>query len=302
LTGRQRVGEGFAMPNVRANGIDLEYDEHGSPDDPGFLLVMGLTAQLTAWDERFCAQLAGHGFRVVRYDNRDVGLSSRITGGPTPDVMKAISGDHSSASYTIADMADDAAGLLDALGMSPAHVMGVSMGGMIVQSLVVRHPDKVRSLCSIMSTTGDPSVGQPSAEAIGALLAPPPANREEAGDRGLAATKVIGSPAYAQDDAAVRERSMAAYERAHDPAGFARQMVGIVASPDRTADLGSVAVPTLVIHGEVDPLVDVSGGKATAAAIPGAELLVLPGMGHDLPPQLWTQIIDAAVANASKAS
>ena len=161
------------MPNVRANGIDLEYDEFGSPDDPGFLLVMCLTAQLTAWDERFCQEVASHGFRVVRYDNRDVGLSSRITDGPTPDVMKAFSGDHSTASYTIADMADDAAGLLDALGMAPAHVMGVSMGGMIVQALAIRHPEKVRSLCSIMSTTGDLSVGQASADAIGALMSPP---------------------------------------------------------------------------------------------------------------------------------
>ncbi len=290
------------MPNVRANGIDLEYDEFGSPDDPGFLLVMGLTAQLTAWDERFCQELASHGFRVVRYDNRDVGLSSRITDGPTPDVIKAFSGDHSTASYTIADMADDAAGLLDALGMAPAHVMGVSMGGMIVQSLAIRHPDKVRSLCSIMSTTGDQSVGQASADAIGALMSPPPASREEAGERGLAVGKVIGSPAYAQDADVMRERAMAAYDRAHDPAGAARQLVGIAASPDRTPDLASVSVPTVVIHGEDDPLVGVSGGKATAAAIPGADLLLLPGMGHDLPPQLWTQIIDAAVANAAKAS
>ncbi|MDQ3384725.1 MAG: alpha/beta fold hydrolase [Actinomycetota bacterium] len=289
------------MPNVRANGIDLEYDEFGDPGDPGFLLVMGFTAQLTAWDERFCTQLAGHGFRVVRYDNRDVGLSSRITEGPTPDITKAFSGDHSSASYTIADMADDAAGLLDALELAPAHVMGVSMGGMIVQSLAIRHADKVRSLCSVMSTTGDLSVGQASPEAIGALMAPPPANREEAADRAVAGTKVIGSPGYPQDEGAVRQRAMASYDRSHDPAGYARQLVGIAASPDRTADLGSVEVPTLVIHGEVDPLIDVSGGRATAGAIPGAELVVIPDMGHDLPPQLWDQIIAAAVVNASKA-
>ena len=289
------------MPNVRANGIDLEYDEFGDPDDPGFLLVMGLTAQMTAWDERFCTQLAGHGFRVVRYDNRDVGLSSRITDGPTPDITKAFSGDHSSASYTIEDMADDAAGLLDALGMAPAHVLGVSMGGMIVQSLATRHPDKVRSLCSVMSTTGDLSVGQASPQAIAALMAPPPANGEEAADRAVAGSKVIGSPAYVQDEGALRQRAMASYDRSHDPAGYARQLVGIAASPDRTADLGAVSVPSLVIHGEDDPLVDVSGGRATAAAIPGAELVVIPGMGHDLPPQLWDQIIDAAVANAAKA-
>lgn len=290
------------MPNVRANGIDIEYDEVGSPDEPGFLLVMGLTAQLTAWDERFCAQIAGHGFRVVRYDNRDVGLSSKITGGPTPDLLGAFGGDHASASYTIADMADDAAGLLDALGMAPAHVMGASMGGMIVQSLAIRHPDKVRSLCSIMSTTGDRSVGQQSEAAIAALMAPPPSNREEAAEQSVAATKVTGSPAYPQDDAVVRERAMAAYDRCHDASGAARQLVAIVASPDRTADLASVSVPTLVIHGADDPLIDVSGGEATAKAIPGAELLVLPGVGHDLPQVLWDQIIGAAVANAAKAS
>jgi len=290
------------MPNVRANGIDIEYDEFGSPGDPGFLLVMGFSAQMTAWDERFCRQVADNGFRVVRYDNRDVGLSSRVTDGPTPDVMKALSGDHSTASYTIADMADDAAALLDALDMAPAHVLGVSMGGMIVQSLVTRHPDKIRSLCSVMSTTGDQSVGQASAEAIGALISPPPANRDEAGDRTLVATKVIGSPDFPQEEAVLRERAMAAFDRSNDPVGVARQLVGIAASPDRTADLASVTVPTLVIHGAVDPLIDVSGGEATAKAIPGAELLVIPGMGHDLPPQLWTQIIDAAAANAAKAS
>ena len=290
------------MPNVRANGIDIEYDEFGSPGDPGFLLVMGFSAQMTAWDERFCQQVADHGFRVVRYDNRDVGLSSRVTDGPTPDVMKALSGDHSTASYTIADMADDAAALLDALDMAPAHVLGVSMGGMIVQSLVTRHPDKIRSLCSIMSTTGDQSVGQASAEAIGALISPPPANRDEAGNRTLVASKVIGSPDFPQDEAVLRERAMAAFDRSNDPVGVARQLVGIAASPDRTPDLASVTVPTLVIHGAADPLVDVSGGEATAKAIPGSELLVIPGMGHDLPPQLWTQIIDAAAANAAKAS
>ena len=290
------------MPNVRANGIDIEYDEVGSPDDPAFLLIMGFSAQLTAWDERFCQQLASRGYRVVRFDNRDVGLSSRITDGPVPDVIRALSGDHSTASYTLADMADDAAGLIDALGIGPADVVGASMGGMIAQALAIRHPDKVRSLCSIMSTTGDSSVGQATPEAIGALLRPPATNPQEAGERALTANMVIGSPAYRQDEAAIRARCAAAFERSNDPVGVARQLVAIAASPDRTADLASVAAPTLVIHGEVDPLVNVSGGEATAKAIPGAELLVIPGMGHDLPPQLWDQIIDAAVANAAKAS
>ena len=290
------------MPNVRANGIDIEYDDFGSPDAPTLLLIMGLTAQMTAWDERFCQQLASSGFHVVRFDNRDVGLSSRITDGPAPDLMRSMAGDHSTASYTLADMADDAAGLLDALGLAPAHVVGASMGGMIAQELVIRHPDKVRSLCSIMSTTGDRSVGGMSSAALGALMAPPPTTAEEAGARTVAALKVIGSPQYPQEESVLRARGAAAFERAYDPVGIARQLVGIQASPDRTAALGSVAVPTIVIHGEDDPLVNVSGGEATAKAIPGADLLVIPGMGHDQPPALWDQIIGAIVANARKAA
>jgi pimeloyl-ACP methyl ester carboxylesterase len=215
--------------------------------------------------------------------------------------MKAITGDHSSASYTVADMADDAAGLIDVLGLAPAHVLGVSMGGMIAQSLASRHPAKVASLCSVMSTTGDASVGAPRQEAIAALLAPPARSRDEAADRAVAGSAVIGSPGYPTDEATVRARAMAAFDRSNDPVGVARQLVGILASADRTADLGDVTVPTLVIHGAEDTLIDVSGGEATAKAIPGAELLVVPGMGHDLPEALWGTIIDAAAANAAKA-
>ena len=252
------------MPNVGANGIEIEYEEFGSADDLGFLLVMGFSVQLTGWDERFCRQLADRGFRVVRFDNRDVGLSSRITDGPAPDVGKALSGDHSSASYTVADMAADAAGLIDALDLAPTHVLGVSMGGMIVQALATRHPEKVASLCSVMSTTGDPSVGAPKPEAIGALMAPPATGRDEAGDRAVATSAVIGSPDHPTEEATIRQRAMASFDRSNDPVGVARQLVGIMASPDRTGDLASVSVPTLVIHGAEDPLIDVSGGEATA--------------------------------------
>src|SRR5437764_4556836 len=164
------------MPNVRANGIDIEYDEFGNPDDPVLLLIMGLSAQMIAWDEDFCRLLAGEGFHVIRFDNRDVGLSTKIEGGPEPDMAAAMSGDASSAAYLLDDMADDAAGLLDALGISSAHIVGASMGGMIAQLVAIRHPNKTLSLCSIMSTTGDRSVGQPTPEAMGALLAPPPQN------------------------------------------------------------------------------------------------------------------------------
>ena len=288
------------MPNVRANGIDIEYEEFGQPSDPVLLLVMGLGAQMIAWDDRFCGQLADAGFRVIRFDNRDVGLSSK-TEGPDPDIGKAMSGDHSTALYTVDDMADDAAALLDALGIERAHIVGASMGGMIVQAFAIRHPEKTLSLCSIMSTTGNRDVGQPNPEAMGALLAPPPQNRDEAMERGVAAQKVIGSKTHPLDEQRVRERAALAYDRSFYPKGMARQLVGIMASPDRTDALGAVEAPTLVIHGEEDPLVTPTGGEATAKAVPGADLLMLPGMGHDLPEPLWPQIVDAIVANTKKA-
>src|SRR3954451_13386491 len=228
------------MPNVRANGIDIEYEEFGKSSDPALLLIMGFSAQMIAWDEDFCRLLAGEGFHVIRFDNRDVGLSSKIEGGPAPDIAAALGGDTSSAAYLLDDMADDAAGLLDALGIPAAHIVGASMGGMIAQLVATRHPDKTVSLCSIMSTTGDPSVGQPKPEAMAALLAPPPNSREEAMERGLAAQKIIGSPGYPTPPERVRERAGAAYDRSFNPAGVARQLVGILASADRTTALGNV--------------------------------------------------------------
>ena len=290
------------MPNLRANGIDIEYEEFGRQSDPTLLLVMGLGAQMIAWDERFCQTLADGGFRVIRFDNRDVGLSSKVEDGPEPDVAKAMTGDASTASYTVDDMADDAAALLDALGIDKAHIVGASMGGMIVQAFAIRHPNKTASLCSIMSTTGDRTVGQPDQAAMGALLAPPPQSREEAMQRGIEGQKVIGSKTHPADPEVVARRAALAYDRSFYPKGMARQLVGIMASPDRTAALGSVDVPTLVVHGEEDPLVTPSGGEATAKAIPGAELMMVAGMGHDLPEPLWPQITEAIIANAGKAN
>lgn len=281
------------MPTARSNGIELYYETHGDPSGRPLLLVMGLGAQMTLWRPEFCELLAGEGFYVIRFDNRDVGLSSKIEGGPTPDLAKAMAGDHSTASYTLWDMADDAVGLLDALGIGSAHIAGASMGGMVVQCMVIAHPERVRSVTSIMSTTGNPEVGQPQPEAMAALLAPPPASREAAIEQGVRTWKVIGSPGYPPDEAELRERIAADYDRCFYPEGTARQLVAILATGDRTAALREVRKPALVIHGEADPLVTLSGGKATADAIPGARLLTFPGMGHDLPPALYPEFVRA---------
>lgn len=289
------------MTSTTANGITVEYETTGDPADPPLLLVMGLGAQLIAWPAEFRALLAGRGYYVIAHDNRDVGLSSKFEDGPKPDVVAAFGGDYSSASYTLSDMAADSAGLLDALGIESAHVVGASMGGMIAQTIAIEHPAKVRSLCSIMSTTGDRTVGAPDSSALGALLAPTPTNREEAIETGVAAQRVIGSPGFPFDETKVRERAGIAYDRCFNPAGMARQLVAIQASGDRTSALGAVTVPTLVIHGDADPLVTPSGGEATAKAIPGADLLVIEGMAHDLPEETWPQVVDAIAANAAKA-
>ncbi|MGH2631925.1 MAG: alpha/beta fold hydrolase [Tepidiformaceae bacterium] len=286
------------MPTIKANGLDIFYDTFGKRGDAPLLLVMGLGAQMTQWDEGFCQKLADRGFFVVRYDNRDAGLSSKIEAGGTPDIGKVMAGDRSNVPYLLDDMADDAAGVIDALGMAPANIVGASMGGMIVQALAIRHPAKVRSLCSIMSTTGDPSVGQPTPEAMAALLAPPPTNRAEAIEGGLRATKVIGGT-FPIDEGKLRARIGSDYDRSNYPVGMARQLVAIIASPDRTEGLKGVHVPTLVIHGEADSLVTPSGGAATAAAVPGATLMKVPGMGHDMPEQVVPQVVDAIAKNAS---
>jgi pimeloyl-ACP methyl ester carboxylesterase len=270
--------------------VDIAYERFGKRGSPPILLVMGLGTQMLGWPDGFCGALAGHGLHVIRFDNRDAGLSSHMTHAPAPDVQAALLGSTSSASYTLSDMAADSVGLLDALELDRVHLVGASMGGMIAQTVAIEHPERLRSLTSIMSSTGDPSVGQPTQAALTALLSPPADTREAAIDRTLAIVRVIGSPGFDLDEADIRLRTALAYDRAYDPVGVARQLVAIAASPDRTAALRSVRVPTLVVHGAEDPLVDVSGGRATARAIPTAELLVLDGMGHDLPRGLWARI------------
>ncbi len=289
------------MATAPANGISIEYDTFGHPSDPALLLVMGLGGQMTMWAEGFCEELAGRGFFVIRFDNRDVGLSSKIESGPAPDMAKAMTGDFSSASYTLWDMADDAAGLLDHLGIQKAHIVGASMGGMIVQAMAIRHPDRVLSMTSIMSTTGNPDVGQPKPEAMASLLSPPPSTRDEAIAAAAASWSIIGSPAYPTAPELIAEWTARDYDRCFYPVGVTRQLLAIMATGDRTEALRRLNVPTLVIHGEDDPLVTLSGGQATAAAIPGAKLLTFPGMGHDFPAALYHQWIDAIVENTQRA-
>jgi pimeloyl-ACP methyl ester carboxylesterase len=283
------------MSELMATGVgparlDMAYERLGDPDAPPVLLVMGLGAQLVGWPDDFCAALVAHGLQVIRFDNRDAGRSTHLRDAPVPDLAAILAGDLSTVTYTLSDMAADAAGLLDALGLPDAHVVGASVGGMIAQTMAIEHSDRVRSLTSLMSSTGDLSVGQPDPEALASLAGPPVTTRQEAIDRMVVAIRDFGSPGFARDEEGVRERAGRSYDRGHDDDGIARQAVAVLASGDRTAQLGSVTVPTLVVHGADDRMFDVSGGRATAAAIPGAELVVIDGMGHDLPPALWPDL------------
>ncbi|SEG93132.1 Pimeloyl-ACP methyl ester carboxylesterase [Nonomuraea solani] len=268
---------------VAVNGIEIAYESFGSPSGRPLLLIMGLGAQLIHWDEGLCALLAEQGHHVVRFDNRDVGLSTHHhdLGAPTTGAPSA---------YLLDDMADDAAGLMDALGWTSAHVVGASMGGMIAQSLAIRHPARVLSLTSIMSTPS-PSAHPPTAAAAAVLMARPPADRAAVLDQALQTWSVIGSPGYELDREKITLMAGLAFDRSFDPAGTARQLAAIMASADRTESLASVTVPTLVLHGEADQLVPLAGGQATAAAVPGARLVTYPGMGHDIPAALWPDIV-----------
>ena len=287
------------MPIAASNGIDVYYEIGGDPAGDPLLLVMGLGAQLTAWPEPFVDDLAGRGFRVIRPDNRDSGLSTSLDGVPA-NLFEAMA-DPAQAPYLLADMATDLVGVLDHLGIDAAHVVGVSMGGMIAQTIALDHRTRVRSLCSIMSMTGAPDVGQPTSEAMTALLTPPPQDRDGVLDRSVEMAAIIGSRTHPPDPDETRLRAGAAYDRAHRPEGGARQLTAILASGDRTDRLRRLRVPTLVIHGLQDTLIQPDGGRATAAAIRRAELIELADMGHDLPAHLWTRIADAIEKNARRA-
>jgi pimeloyl-ACP methyl ester carboxylesterase len=280
--------------------IELCYEEFGDPSDPPLLLVMGLATQMIGWPDEFCAQLAGRGFHVVRFDNRDCGRSTHID-APPPTVGQIVRRSKKGASYRLADMAGDAAGLLRELGLAPAHVVGASMGGMIAQTLAARHPGSVRSLVSIMSTTGRFWVGQPAPAVFPFFLRPPAQGRDAAIERIMRVFELIGSRELPQDKELIRDLAERSYDRDHDPSGPPRQLAAILASGNRTKELRRITAPTLVIHGTDDRMIRLSGGRATARAIPGAKLLKIDGMGHDLPRAAWPRIIDAIVANAERA-
>jgi pimeloyl-ACP methyl ester carboxylesterase len=290
------------MPRTATGTVDLEYETFGTRGDPPALLIMGLGMQMVAWDDRFCRQLVDRGFFVVRFDNRDVGRSTWLEALGMPDLGAALAGDPSAAKYTLDDMADDVTMLLDALAMPRVHVVGVSMGGMVGQCLAVRNPARVASLVSIMATTGDRRVGRTDAEVASVVLSPAPVDRDGAIEHAVNLWRAIGSKGFPFDEDAVRARTARAFARGVNPVGIARQMAAITTARDRTADLARLAMPTVVIHGEGDPLIDRSGGEATARAIPGARLVMVPGMGHDMPVELWPTILDAIVDVATRAS
>jgi pimeloyl-ACP methyl ester carboxylesterase len=294
------------MPDTNANGIRIEYATFGSEADPALLLVMGLGAQMTRWDDAFCELLAERGLRVIKFDNRDVGLSTHLTDVGAPrmsDIVAALAeGATPEVPYTLQDMAADGFGLLDALGIDRAHICGASLGGMIVQTMALDRPERVLSMTSIMSSTQHPSLPAAHPDAAAVLQQPPAISRNEAIERAVTSSRIIGSPGYPADPKRIRERAAQDYDRAFDPAGVARQMAAaVVATGTRRERLTRLEVPTLVIHGADDPLVPLACGEDTAAAIPDAELLVIDGMGHDLPVELHERLAEAIAAHALRA-
>jgi pimeloyl-ACP methyl ester carboxylesterase len=283
-------------------GIELCYQTFGDPDDEPLLLVMGLGGPMTWWDPELCSLLAEAGFFVVRYDNRDTGRSTRLEGQVTRRALvKGFLGRRGSTPYTLDDMAGDAFGLMDHLGWSSAHIAGVSMGGMIVQTMAIAQPRRVRSMTSIMSTLGRRSVGWQHPALLPMLIAERKAGRAAYVESSAKLWQVIGSPAYPQDDAKVRSRAEETFDRGVSASGVMRQMLAILNQPNRSRALASLRMPTAVVHGTADKMVHISGGRATARAIPGAELLVIDGMGHDLPPELFGTFTDLIRRTADRA-
>ena len=291
----------MAEERATLDGIEIVYETIGDPSNPPLLLVMGLGTQLIHWDLELCERFADRGFYVIRFDNRDAGRSTYVQ-APVPNIRRAMAGLRIDAPYLLDDMADDAFGLLDHLGIEAAHVAGASMGGMIAQTMAIRRPERVLSLTSIMSTTGERRVGRPKLRVWGVLLRRAPRDRDAAVEYFVRVFRMIGSKGFPADEDRIRALAAEAYDRGHSPAGTGRQLAAIMASGDLTERLRGVQVPTLVFHGRDDPLVPLRGGRATADAIPGARLVAIPGMGHDLPRQVWPRLVDAVAETAERAS
>jgi pimeloyl-ACP methyl ester carboxylesterase len=291
---------------ARANGVSLCYEIFGDAAAEPMILIMGLGAQMVLWDDDFCRKLAARGFRVIRFDNRDIGKSSHLSGGKRLTAVELLKlrllKIPVQAPYKLRDMAEDTVGLMDALGIKSAHIVGASMGGMIAQEIAISFPQRVRSLTSIMSTTGNPKLPQPTREAAAMLMAPPPASREEFLDRFAKTWKVLRVGSFPEDEALDRARGERIFERGLNPAGVGRQLRAVLASGSRKERLRAVKAPTLVIHGTVDPLVRPEGGKDTAASIPGAKLMMIEGMGHAVPIRFWPAIIEAIDKHAHAAT
>ncbi len=295
------------MPKTQANGIELHYEEHGNPADPAMLLIMGFGAQLTLWPDELVEALAEQGFRVIRYDNRDIGLSHKFDDVKAPGLIKMTLlskiGLMPRVPYTLGDMAADGVGLLDALGIDKAHIVGASMGGMIAQHVAAKYPERCLSFTQIFSTTGNPKLPAARKEALQALVTRPKSDEEDAlVEHGIMLARTIGSPAYPSPEDRLRERTRTNVRRSFYPQGPTRHLSAIVADGDRRAMLRDIEVPTLVLHGEDDPLVPCEGGRDTADCIPDARLKTIPGWGHDLPLELVDQIVGEITQHARSAT
>lgn len=279
-----------SVQNVGPSKIKVAYQAFGNPSLPPVFLIMGAGAQLINWPVGFCLELTGYDLYPIRFDNRDAGLSTHFSQAPVPDFSAIQAGDFSTVTYTLSDMAADTVGLMDALGYESVHLVGASMGGMIAQTIAIEYPHRVRSLTLMMSTTGNPAVGQADYSVLANLGAPPYDDRQAYMDWQIKSRKAIGSPKYPLDEKDTGQTAGFAWDRDHDPLAMMRQAAAVIKSGDRTDQLATVDKPTLVIHGEDDKMIDVSGGRALAAAIPGADLVTFEGMGHNLPKELWPVI------------
>jgi pimeloyl-ACP methyl ester carboxylesterase len=299
-----RVSERAAISQerfARVGELELCWQQFGRDEDPPVLMIMGLGAQMILWPDELCEMIATEGFRVVRFDNRDAGRSTILADAATGTVPGALAGRIPPGAYSLSDMAADAAGLLGALGIEAAHIVGSSLGGMIAQTLAIERPERVLSLASVSSTTGDPNVGGATPAGIEALTTVPPSDRDGFVEVLVDARRKIGSTGYPFDEERARRIAALGFERGYHPKGTIRQAIAAVVTGDRTQRLAGLDVPTVVIHGEEDPLIGASGGRATAAAIPGSKLVVIPGMGHDLPAGVWERVSSEIVANARRA-